>query len=1012
MSVTTKIRNLAFSLVVWYALLTYQSRRGVQEGAFFLTLLLFAGLTIIGEFLRPKPPIENAQPAGLGDFSFPTATEGRPVPIIWGKNRIKGPNVVWYGDFFQDPITQKVKTGLFSSQRITKGYRYNIGMQLAICRGPDVVLKKVYIGDEEVFSGTVSTVTTFNIDKPDLFGGNELGNGGTTALCEFYPGTASQAKSDYLARFQDSGAGSTRTPRYTGTCYIVARQLGSVAATARGAYIGNSTNISAWTFECERYPAIFSGQSSGENKIGVDCNPVNVLYEILTNDEWGLGFNNADIDVGISSSFLSAADTCITEGNGFSMVLDQSKTVSEMINVIEKQIDGNLYLDQRTGKWKIALARQDYDVDLVHQLNSGNISEITEYVPGAWEDTSNIVRVKFDKREDEYKTSYAIAQNIASTLTLGGGTVTTGYAAPVEMVFPGIKDADNAAKIAWRELKSVSYPLARATLKVNREFWDLHVGSPVAWTDTTLGFTKKPFRVTNINFGTLTENTIELQLVQDIFGYQAAGFGSPSTTNWTPPSDTLVAIPSDQQLAFEAPRAIQARDPDFDGDFDVARIWCGARRQSNEAQLLIRQRNSSGTPSGSFVEAGEVSGFIKIGSLKSNLANGTATPTTSITIESSPDSQVDLEDAFVDTVTQVDMGVDLANLIMVGDEFMLVSSASVSGSDVVLSNVYRGVLDSVQSEHSAGDDVYLIFAGGNLASTSFPKTRNVDIKLLPDSRTDTLAEGSATTISVAVSKRNTRPIPPSNVKVNGSTYPSTAGYEDAGSGFDGFKFDLTWNRRDFRIFQEVDSLTIDAATVNTDFPAANSTEYRVTVYGNPSAENDQLLQSAWVNGSSAVTLTRTTAISESTAGGSNGGEIPTELRVLIETRHDVDADSDLTSRHNQDYTFAVTSALTSQSALGSLAPNVTSESYVDPSVSTPGNYTVTIGTAFTTSNVQVRINAGSWTTVIAAASTSGLFAVSAGDTLEFRHTAADGVTTFFEVKDPANTPVAYGVFHD
>ena len=116
--------------------------------AFFLTLLIYVATFLITELLRPKPQIENAKPAGLGDFQVPTATEGRVVPIIWGRVKTSGPNVVWYGDLEADPIIEKVKTGLFSSQNVTQGFRYSIGLQMALCRGP--VDKLINIRNREV----------------------------------------------------------------------------------------------------------------------------------------------------------------------------------------------------------------------------------------------------------------------------------------------------------------------------------------------------------------------------------------------------------------------------------------------------------------------------------------------------------------------------------------------------------------------------------------------------------------------------------------------------------------------------------------------------------------------------------------------------------------------------------------------------------------------------------------------------------------------------------------------
>ena len=64
----------------------------------FWVLLLINVITfLVTELLRPKPNIENAKPAGLGDFPVPTATEGRAVPLRWGRGRISGPHALRAG---------------------------------------------------------------------------------------------------------------------------------------------------------------------------------------------------------------------------------------------------------------------------------------------------------------------------------------------------------------------------------------------------------------------------------------------------------------------------------------------------------------------------------------------------------------------------------------------------------------------------------------------------------------------------------------------------------------------------------------------------------------------------------------------------------------------------------------------------------------------------------------------------------------------------------------------------
>lgn len=129
---------------------------------FWLTLFLWAAVTAIGELLRPRPRFGVPQPSGIGDFNLPTAQEGRAVPVAFGTVHVKGPNVVWYGDLVVSPITKRVKTGLFSSTRVTTGYRYFLGLHLVLCHGPVDDLLEVRFDDRAIPGGSLSVTADNN----------------------------------------------------------------------------------------------------------------------------------------------------------------------------------------------------------------------------------------------------------------------------------------------------------------------------------------------------------------------------------------------------------------------------------------------------------------------------------------------------------------------------------------------------------------------------------------------------------------------------------------------------------------------------------------------------------------------------------------------------------------------------------------------------------------------------------------------------------------------------------
>lgn len=952
--------------------------------SFLLFLLLTTAVFVLVEVLRPKPRIEDAKPLGLGDFQFPTATEGRVVPLIFGTVRVKGPNVVWYGDLRQDAIKKKVKTGLFSSQNVTVGFRYNVGIQFAMCRGPGVVLKRIAIGDNEVFSGTVTHNTTLTFDLPSFFNGDELGNGGVSATMRFFAGEElTQPVSTYLSNFQTEG---TKTPAYRGTCYL--------APDADPLYVGNSANIKPWDFDLQRIP---NGLGLGDPTVNTDdANPMNVIYEIMVNTDYGLKIPAADID---TTNFTAASSTLSAEGNGFSMILDREMEAREMLRLVEEQIDGVTFQDPITGKWKINLARFDYDINTVREITAGKGIAVESFSRGSWKETTNIVRSSFVDRADDYKQTYGLAQDMANQLIQGGVNIST------TINYPGCKNRALGNQLAWRDLRGLSYPLAKLSVVVDRTFYDVQPGSVLAFTDPDLGFTKLPVRVQDIDLGEILENRIALELVQDIFSFQVGRFSDPGDTGWTPPSDTLVAFT--EQIAFEAPRGFVSRDPDFLGIGE--RIWAGAVREGNEVSFKIVERHSTETPSGSFVEDGEVFGFMFLGTLTSNLDAGTATPTPTVNITPAAGlTQSRIEGAFVDNPSLVDQGENLLNLILINNEFMLVqSAANGTGNTVDLSNVRRAALDSVHEDHVATDKVYMVFVGGGLGESTIPTPNNVHVKLLPRSATDELAEAAATQIAFTMADRYRRPYPPAKLELDGTHFAMATSMEANGSDGEDFAIDLSIIRRDFRtggvgtvVGDEVEALTVDAATIFTDYPSANSSDHDVEVRNDPAGANTLLFTDTFNTAQHDV---RRFDILKAT-----DGVLPTTLRFTITARHTENGDV-LLARYDLVWDFSVTTALTGDFNFGALDDGDISNVYTADAA---GTHSFTLTSATATNDIEYRLNGGSWTTLIAQGGTTGdILGVSVSDTIEVRHVngEAAGLEKQLDMNAPGAGTDAYAI---
>ena len=940
---------------------------------FIIQLVIFLAL----EYFRPKPELEDAKPSGLGDFKFPTATEGRLIPIIWGTVRVDAPNVVWYGDLVQEPIEETVRTGLFSKDTFVKGYRYYIGMQMAIALGDDdsdILLRGMWTGDTRLFNGSVADGGTFEIDEPEVYGGDDHGSGGFNGTFKFFAGTSTQLASSYLSNHQTITSGDT--PAYRGIMYVT--------NDSEPAWVGNSTSIKPWKYEIQRVPNGLGLTSLEAYPNLLDANPANVLYEILTNTVWGLGYDTSTID---TTSFSDAGSTLYSEGAGWSFLLDRPMQAHEIQRLVEEQIDGVVRWNRQTGLWELKLIRDDYDIETIPEIDESNIQELVNFSRGSWEATSNQVRVQYTKRSNGYTQSYAFASDPAND------RITESVSALI-VNYPGVKDNTQANKLAWRDLRSYAYPLASASVVVDRSFYDVLPGDVIKLTMDYMGISEMPMRVTKIDYGSLENGRIRLELIQDIFYDFDASSADSEDTNWEEPTDELVAFATDEQIAFETPAAIVARDPSNITDVIETYTFMAAARGGGSAIDFT------------LTEGGDVlangARFMKMGELTNALGKDTIA-TAEIDVTADPDSQDDLIDAFDATATATTMGLYLVNLVLIDDEFMFVADATVDGSDVTLDTVRRGVLDSAQADHAAGASVYVLHAGAVQAGVSYSDAEAVSVKLLPSGYDSTLAEGSATSIDFTIDRRVRRPYPPSQVDLNGNAWDTTdVSLVTNGTGDDLNALVLLY-RRDFTVGLNAGD---EVAQLGVDQGAGDyGLQHVVEVRHDPGGTND-LIQSGTVTGDSDTI--RQLDVLEALSGA-----LPTgDLRITVTAQHTVDGEL-LDATQDIVHDFSVTTSVDGEHAWGVSDAGVESpNAWTIPSTSS--GYVFTLSTAFSSSDVEYELNdTDSWSTLISAGATSsGSVSLTASDTMRVRWTAGDsGVQKLLSTTSAPGTG-AFAVFSD
>ena len=211
-----------------------------------------------------------------------TATSTLPIPILYGQTKL-APNVVFYANF-QTHGVKSGKGGLFSSP--ATGYNYSADVIMALCEGP--ISGVGYVWRDQ------STYTLANL--------------GLT----LFDGTTPQTAWSYLTT-----AYPTQALAYQGTAYVCAAnyQLGSSAA------IGNHN------FE-------IIGTLAGTGVNGIDCDPAQVIYDFLTNAQYGAGFAAGSINMATlygSSGDASLQTYCKAMGIAISPLLSSPEQGSSIL---------------------------------------------------------------------------------------------------------------------------------------------------------------------------------------------------------------------------------------------------------------------------------------------------------------------------------------------------------------------------------------------------------------------------------------------------------------------------------------------------------------------------------------------------------------------------------------------------------------------------------------------------------------------------------------------------------
>lgn len=318
-------------------------------------------------------------------------------------------------------------------------------------------------------------------------------------------------------------------------------------------------------------------------------NPAHIIYECLTNREWGRGLNRNKLD---DTSFEVAARALFAEGFGLCLRWTRKDSIQNFVQLVLDHIGATLYQSRATGLMTLKLIRGDYVEEALPILNMENgLLEIRDLSVGSSGSSVNAITVTWhDPISDTDRT--VSVKNTAAILRNGGAVKASSNS------YIGIPDVNLALRVAQRDLRASSTNLRRFTLVVDRSVGIINPGDVLRIEDRTRGIPPMVVRVGKVRNGSLLDGRTTLEVVQDVFGLPATAFAG-QVPDITVPVDTRPC--TDEQRAFEVPyfllaQRLSAADLDYvrdDGGYVGA---MASKGKAINAGVKMATRDSAPTP--------------------------------------------------------------------------------------------------------------------------------------------------------------------------------------------------------------------------------------------------------------------------------------------------------------------------------------------------------------------------------------------------------------------------------
>lgn len=483
-----------------------------------------------------------------------------------------------------------------------------------------------------------------------------------------------------------------------------------------------------------------------ETATGVfDANPAHIIFECMTNRDWGMGANLGIFDI---YSFEACAQTLYNESFGISLMWTRSTSIEEFVTEVVDTVHAALFVHPRTGLFTLKLLRDDFDVETLRVISPDNAS-LSNFQRKLWGETANEIVVTYTSPENEKEFSIA-AQDI-SNIQMQGGVISNGRN------YYAVRNKNLAARLAERDLRTVSQPLAACDAELNRTLYDLVPGDVCILHWPEKGIEQMVVRVGIVDRGSSETGLLKTNLIEDVFSLGIASYLSPPDTGWEDPSSTpepLTSVLIQTAPAFITSAVLNLTNPSGLEYPDVITLVLASPNAADYSgfELIAEVSDSTGTVSWDSFGQRQ---FIGSATLAADIAEESVTivPTFATPSGSSPLA---------------------GSLVFIGDEseaeheIALIFEVTTGGW-----TLFRGVLDTVPRAWPAGTPIWTIPSDQDYADVTLRSAgEDVDYRLLPTTSKGTLDFADAPNESVLLTARPHLPSRPADVTVNGADFGS------------------------------------------------------------------------------------------------------------------------------------------------------------------------------------------------------------------------------------------------